>query len=69
MDLTLEQLSYLWVYQLPFVKICLTGASTIKQLDDNLSCLNYINLSLPDLKSFAIDTIEYWSIRKSLRWN
>ena len=69
MDLTLEQLSYLWVYQLPFVKICLTGASTIKQLDENLSCLEKIDTELPDLESFSLSTQDYWDTRKKLSWN
>jgi aryl-alcohol dehydrogenase-like predicted oxidoreductase len=68
-DLSLEELSYLWVYQLPFVKICLTGASTISQLENNLKCLRKKDIRLPNLKSFSLDTQEYWSIRKSLNWN
>ena len=69
MDLTLEQLSYLWVYQLPFVKICLTGASTIKQLDENLSCLEKIDTELPSLETFSLSTQDYWDTRKKLSWN
>ena len=69
MDLTLEQLSYLWVYRLPFVKICLTGASTIKQLDENLSCLEKIDTELPSLESFSLSTQDYWETRKKLSWN
>ena len=69
MDLTLEQLSYLWVYRLPFVKICLTGASTIKQLDENLSCLEKIDTKLPSLGSFSLSTQDYWETRKKLSWN
>ena len=69
MDLTLEQLSYLWVYQLPFVKICLTGASTIKQLDENLSCLEKTETELPSLETFSLSTQDYWDTRKKLSWN
>ena len=69
MDLTLEQLSYLWVYQLPFVKICLTGASTIEQLDENLSCLEKIEFKLPSLENFSLSTQDYWDTRKKLNWN
>ena len=68
-DLSLEELSYLWVYQLPFVKICLTGASTISQLENNLKCLRKKDIRLPNLESFSLDTQKYWNIRKSLNWN
>ena len=68
-NLNLEELSYLWVYQLPFIKICLTGASTITQLDTNLKCIKKKDLEIPSLESFALSTEDYWSIRKLLNWN
>ncbi len=57
------------ISQLPFVKICLTGASTIKQLDENLSCLEKIDTELPSLESFSLSTQDYWDTRKKLSWN
>ena len=68
-NLTLEQLSYLWVYQLPFIKIILTGASTISQLQENLNCLNKLNTTIPNLDNFNLSVDDYWSTRKSLSWN
>ena len=68
-NLNLEELSYLWVYQLPFIKICLTGASTITQLDTNLKCIKKKELEIPSLESFALSTEDYWSTRKLLNWN
>ena len=68
-DLTLEQISYLWVYQLPFIKIILTGASTISQLQENLNCLNKLNTTIPNLDNFNLSVDDYWSTRKSLSWN
>ena len=68
-DLTLEQISYLWVYQLPFIKIILTGASTINQLQENLNCLKKINTTIPNLDNLNLSVEDYWSTRKSLSWN
>ena len=68
-NLNLEELSYLWVYQLPFIKICLTGASTITQLDTNLKCIKKKDIEIPSLESFALSTDDYWSTRKLLNWN
>jgi aryl-alcohol dehydrogenase-like predicted oxidoreductase len=67
--LSLEDLSFLWVYQFPFVKIVLTGASTIPQLRENIKTLEKSKTNIPDLKRFQIDTSEYWSVRKLLNWN
>ncbi len=68
-NLTLEQLSFLWVYQLPFIKIILTGASTIDQLQANLNCLKKINTTIPNLDNFSLSVDDYWSTRKKLNWN
>ena len=68
-NLTLEQLSYLWVYQLPFIKIILTGASTINQLQENLNCLKKLNTTIPNLDNLNLSVEDYWSTRKSLSWN
>ena len=68
-NLTLEQLSYLWVYQLPFIKIILTGASTISQLQENLNCLNKLNTTIPNLDNLNLSVDDYWATRKSLSWN
>ena len=68
-NLTLEQLSYLWVYQLPFIKIILTGASTIDQLQENLNCLKKINTTIPNMDHFSMSVDDYWSTRKKLNWN
>ena len=68
-NLTLEQLSFLWVYQLPFIKIILTGASTIDQLQENLNCLKKINTTIPNLDNFSLSVDDYWSTRKKLNWN
>ena len=68
-DLTLEQISYLWVYQLPFIKIILTGASTVSQLQENLNCLKKLNTAIPNLDNLNLSVEDYWSTRKSLSWN
>ena len=68
-DLTLEQISYLWVYQLPFIKIILTGASTVSQLQENLNCLNKLNTTIPNLDNLNLSVDDYWATRKSLSWN
>ena len=68
-NLTLEQISYLWVYKLPFIKIILTGASTISQLQENLHCLKKLNTNIPNLDNFNLSVKDYWSTRKSLSWN
>lgn len=68
-DLTLEQISYLWVYQLPFIKIILTGASTVSQLQENLNCLKKLNTTIPNLDNLNLSVEDYWSTRKSLSWN
>ena len=69
LDLSLEELSFLWVYQQPYIKIVLTGASTITQLQENLKILDKTNTSIPNLENFAMPVNDYWSIRKSLNWN
>ena len=68
-DLTLEQISYLWVYQLPFIKIILTGASTVSQLQENLNCLKKLNTTIPNLDNLYLSVEDYWSTRNSLSWN
>lgn len=68
-NLTLEELSFLWVHQFPFIKIVLTGASTTDQLQKNLNCLDKLDTKIPNLKNFNLNSKEYWSIRKSLNWN
>ena len=68
-DLTLEQISFLWVYQLPFIKIILTGASTISQLQENFNCLKKLNTTIPNLDNLNLSVEDYWSTRKSLSWN
>jgi len=67
--LSLEELSLLWVYQFSFVKIILTGACTISQLGENIKSLEKTKAKIPDLKSFQIDTNDYWAMRKLLNWN
>ena len=68
-NMTIEDLALIWVYQLPFIKIVLTGASTIDQLDRNLNSLNQIDLELPSLGNYQLSQIDYWNTRKSLSWN
>jgi len=69
LNITIEDLALIWVYQLPFVKIVLTGASTIYQLERNINSLNKIKIDLPSLKNFQLSETEYWNTRKSLSWN
>ena len=69
LNITIEDLALIWVYQLPFVKIVLTGASTIHQLERNFNSLNKIKIDLPSLKNFQLSETEYWNTRKSLSWN
>ena len=68
-DMTIEDLALIWVYQLPFVKIVLTGASTIDQLDKNINSLNKIDIELPSLSNYQLSQTDYWNTRKSLSWN
>ena len=68
LDLTLEQLSFLWVYQMPFIKIVLTGATTIPQLKENLDSIKKNEVSIPNLENLAIPVDNYWTVRKSLSW-
>ena len=68
-EMTIEDLALIWVYQLPFVKIVLTGASTIGQLDKNINSLNKINIKLPSLNNYQLSLTDYWNTRKSLSWN
>ena len=69
LNLTIEDLALIWVYQLPFVKIVLTGASTIHQLERNINSLNKIKIGLPSLNNFQLSQTDYWNTRKSLSWN
>tara|TARA_B100000965_G_scaffold39273_2_gene28912 strand:+ start:18752 stop:19705 length:954 start_codon:yes stop_codon:yes gene_type:complete len=69
LDLSLEELSFLWVYQQPYIKIVLTGASTITQLQENLKILDKTNTPIPNLENFAMSVNDYWTVRKSLNWN
>ena len=67
--MTIEDLALIWVYQLPFVKIVLTGASTIDQLDKNINSLNKIDIKIPSLSEHQLSLVDYWDTRKSLSWN
>ena len=67
--MTIEDLALIWVYQLPFVKIVLTGASTIDQLDKNINSLNKIDIKTPSLSEHQLSLVDYWDTRKSLSWN
>jgi len=69
LNITIEDLALIWVYQLPFVKIVLTGASTIDQLDNNINSLNKIDIELPSLNKYQLSLVDYWNTRKSLTWN
>jgi aryl-alcohol dehydrogenase-like predicted oxidoreductase len=69
LNISLEELSFLWVYQLPFIKIVLTGASTISQLKENINSLDKKDTQIPNLDEFAIPVDDYWSTRKLLNWN
>ena len=69
LNMTIEDLALIWVYQLPFVKIVLTGASTIDQLDKNINSLNKIDIELPSLSNYQLSQTDYWNTRKSLSWN
>ncbi len=68
-NLSLEELTFLWVYQLPFIKIVLTGASTTYQLQKNINCLDKVDLTIPNLKNYNLGSEKYWTSRKSLSWN
>ena len=69
LNITIEDLALIWVYQLPFVKIVLTGASTIDQLDRNLNSFNQIDIELPSLNNYRLSQVDYWNTRKTLSWN
>ena len=69
LNITIEDLALIWVYQLPFVKIVLTGASTINQLDKNINSLNKIDIELPSFNNCRLSQVDYWNTRKSLSWN
>ena len=68
-NMTIEDLALIWVYQLPFVKIVLTGASTIDQLDKNINSLDKIDIKTPSLSEYQLSLVDYWDTRKSLSWN
>ena len=68
-NMTIEDLALIWVHQLPFVKIVLTGASTIDQLDKNINSLNKIDIKPPSLSKYQLSLKDYWNTRKSLTWN
>ncbi|NCW63685.1 MAG: hypothetical protein EBW04_06120, partial [Betaproteobacteria bacterium] len=68
-NMTIEDLALIWVHQLPFVKIVLTGASTIDQLGKNFDSMEKINIKIPSLEDFQLSTIEYWDTKKNLSWN
>jgi aryl-alcohol dehydrogenase-like predicted oxidoreductase len=51
--------------------VVLSGASSIKQLEENLE-MNSFSLSSDEIKllhSFKVTTEFYWSERKKLQWN
>jgi aryl-alcohol dehydrogenase-like predicted oxidoreductase len=69
LDMSLEELSFLWVYQIPFIKIVLTGASTISQIKENINSLEKKDSQIPNLDEFALPVNDYWSTRSLLNWN
>ena len=69
LNITIEDLALIWVYQFSFVKIVLTGAATIDQLNKNFNSMEKINLNIPYLNDFNLPTLEYWDTRKNLSWN
>jgi aryl-alcohol dehydrogenase-like predicted oxidoreductase len=69
LDMSLEELSFLWVYQIPFIKIVLTGASTISQIKENINSLEKKYSQIPNLDEFALPVNDYWSTRSLLNWN
>ncbi len=69
LNLSLEELSLIWAFQQKYLKIILTGASTVEQLQSNIIALSKAEFSIPDLSEMGISTESYWSSRKSLEWN
>ena len=69
LNLSLEELSLIWAFQQKYLKIILTGASTVEQLQSNIIALSKAELAIPDLSEMGISTESYWSSRKSLEWN
>jgi len=51
-------------------QLVLSGASTVKQLNDNLQARTFVlsKNELEDLKSFASEPDQYWHERSSLSW-
>lgn len=69
LNLSLEELSLIWVYQQKYIKIILTGATTVDQLQSNINALSKTELTIPNFSEIGISTQSYWSSRKSLQWN
>lgn len=69
LNLSLEELSLIWAYQQNYIKIVLTGAATVKQIQSNIEAIGKSDLTLPNLSDLSISKENYWQSRKSLKWN
>jgi len=69
LNLSLEELSLIWAYQQNYIKIVLTGAATVEQIQSNIDAIGKSDLTLPNLSDLSISKENYWQSRKSLKWN
>jgi len=69
LNLSLEELSLIWAYQQNYIKIVLTGAATVEQIQSNIEAIGKSDLTLPNLSDLSISKENYWQSRKSLKWN
>lgn len=69
LNLSLEELSLIWAYQQNYIKIVLTGAATVEQIQSNFDAIGKSDLTLPNLSDLSISKENYWQSRKSLKWN
>mmetsp|Transcript_26742 Transcript_26742/g.74787 ORF Transcript_26742/g.74787 Transcript_26742/m.74787 type:complete len:286 (+) Transcript_26742:154-1011(+) len=73
LGVTEDALALAWVMSHPFVDVCLSGATTVEQLESNARALDITPLSdeLMRLLAEALrqDCEEYWADRRALAWN
>ena len=71
LQVSIDTLALANVIQQPWVSIVLSGASTLDQLQSNLTALSLLEENIPsDLLADLVESPEeYWSKRSQLKWN